>query len=307
MRARRIRIRGIVGEAVSDTILPPADDYVRKYGGANGYGHILNEAATAALPRYAHFAALHLAADQGDPPACSIRIAQKVFDQGPTSACTGHAIARALNTAFELAGLPLPFVVSPMCIYTPARCLDRASFIVSAVDEPLGDDGADAQKCSTAVSLFGVCAIGTPTPMASDGRYSDADPETVNREPDFKALLKAAKAIVVGQHGVVGVNEARHSIASRIPVTVAIYVDRRVEAYKRGDAPLGAPDKTDRSGGWHYVLIDGYRTEADGSTTFLWANSWGSALWGDAGFGEGNEAWFNAARDVIAWVPRKVA
>ena len=270
-------------------------------------GHVLNDAAYAALPQYRHLAAVHLGAvgSSADPPSVSIRMPQKPFDQGQTSSCTGHACSRAINTSFACARQPLPFIVSPMGIYTPARCLERAAFIVDATAEPLGDDGADAQQCSRAVSLFGVCALGLPTAMASDGRFSDADPETVNSEPDFDALLKAAKTILIGQEGIASVAEAKHALARGIGVTLAIYVDRTVDNYQRGDAPLGAPDKSSK-GGWHYIMLDGYRTLEDGTTVFAWANSWGEG-WGNDGFGEGDEDWFRAGRECIAWPVRKVA
>jgi hypothetical protein len=128
--------------------------------------------------------------------------APPVMDQGAgehgTGSCTGHAASCASVTSCAAAGRPLPFVPSPAEGYRNGRAIDRDPSI-PLEQQRLTDDGAQPNQVWRGYSEFGVTAIKAPTP---DGRYSDADPSTINDEPELGDLEDEALTLLVNEYGI---------------------------------------------------------------------------------------------------------
>jgi hypothetical protein len=203
--------------------------------------------------------------------------APAVMDQGSgrfgTGSCTGHAIACAACTTLVTSGHALPFVISPAEIYRNGRAIDRGPGGPSLID-----DGAQPNQVWRAVSTFGVRAIKAPT---SDGRYSDAEPATINDEPTLGDLEDESRTLLVDEYGIssrgarrvaeikIAINGLGYGVEG-VPLTAAIAGGSDAfQAYAGG--VLGRLDASLD----HYVAILGYRTRTSGKTEFLIRNSWG--------------------------------
>jgi hypothetical protein len=217
--------------------------------------------------------------------------APAVMDQGQTGSCTGHSPASALYTAFNVIGQPLPWVPSPAGIYRVGRAIDRPN-----TSTPLTDDGAEPNQVFRSINEFGVHPIQAPT---SDGRYSDADPATINDEPSLGELEADAVTCIVGDYGITStgtqrVDDVCSAIANKHPVTVAIAGGSNTfQAYSGG--VLGPIEETLD----HYVWLYGYETVANGSRVFHGRNSWGRD-WGISGD-------FMLSEDALQWLGDLVA
>lgn len=194
--------------------------------------------------------------------------APRVMDQGQTGSCTGHATACAISTALAAAGTPLPFMPSPAGIYTLGRVLGRTSPVL-----PLTDDGAEPNQVMRGISGFGVRAMG---PLASDGRYSDAEFATINDEPTLLELEADARAILLGEYSVSTPEDVALALANKIPVTVAVEAD--TDAFQNYSGGVLEPMGTALD---HYVTLIGYTTTTAG-LVFTLRNSW-SEDWGIRG------------------------
>lgn len=222
-----------------------------------------------------------------------------VLDQGQTGSCTGHASACAIFTEFAARGEPLGFVPSPAEIYRNGRAIDRADPSVV-----LTDDGAQPNQVYRAIEEFGVRAMG---PMAL-GRYSDADPATINVEPQWGDLETEALTLLVGDYEIVTTGDARivdvqTALVAQRPVTIAIAGGSDAfQGYTGGvlgllSAPLD-----------HYVTLYGFDTDPiNGQLIFYGRNSWGTG-WGESGnFRLGQECIAELGDLVVAAVTRKAA
>lgn len=207
------------------------------------------------------------------PPA-SVSLAPympRTLDQNGCSGCTGHATAAAIYAAFAAKGQPLSWVPSPKDIYTLGRAIDRAS-----PSDPLLDNGAEPNQVFRAIDEFGIRPM-KPLP----DRYSDADPATINDEPDLASLEQDGLTIVSGDYAIADVGQAREdqvcmALASGRPVCCAIAGSGALQSYTGGVlGPLG----TDLD---HYVLIFAADAQPDGSRVYTLRNSWG-ASYGEAG------------------------
>lgn len=196
------------------------------------------------------------------------QFAPRVMDQGQTGSCTGHATACAVSTALSAAGTPLPFMPSPKGIYTVGRVLGRTSPALN-----LTDDGAEPNQVMRGISAFGVGPMG---PLASDGRYSDAELATINDEPTLLELELAARYLVIGEYSVFTPEDVALAIANRIPVTVAVEAGTDAFQHYTGGVlePMGVALD-------HYVTLIGYTTTTAG-LVFTMRNSW-SEDWGMSG------------------------
>lgn len=220
-----------------------------------------------------------------------------VLDQGPTGACTGHGGAQGLVIAFAAAGRPLPFVPSPDGLYRDERCLERTKG-PDGTFPPLTDEGAEPADLFRAGALCGVRAIQAPT---ADGRNSDVDPATVNDEPRLDQSATEALTIITGGYRIdeTAADMAEQvcaALAAKMPVGLGFFCDSRFQAWTPAAGPLNSYNLQDQTGGGHFVVIVGYRTDASGARIFRILNSW-SALWGDTGFIEVTTAWLRA----VAW------
>lgn len=236
-----------------------------------------------------------------EPPAAATLVghAPAVMDQGQTSGCEGHGWAVGITTHCAAIGDPLGFVASPASIYTPARCVERATFPTGPA-EPLGDNGTDSPAVIEALGSYGVRSIAAPTP---DGRYSDITPENVNAEPRLDELEAADHTRLVGAYALPAdqagrIAAIRACIAAGVPVIIETFVDSAYEALGPG-VVVDHCDPTDRNGGGHCQVILAYRTTAAGATECLVRNSWGIG-WADEGAAWATERFVGEAWSLYA-------
>lgn len=196
------------------------------------------------------------------------------MDQGACEGCTAHSLSGAL----KLSAPWLPFIASQRGLYGGARMVARADEVPSGPLPPLVDTGATPNELYRSLGLVGVRAMG---PVASDGRFSDCEPATINAEAGLGAFQLGAQHLLAGPYEITETDEqaaaedAALALSAGFGVTFAVNGEQ-LENYNPA-TPLtvcaGAPD--------HYVYLLGYeRTEALG-LVFLAANSWG------IGFGMG--------------------
>lgn len=220
--------------------------------------------------------------------------APPVMDQGSgdqgTSSCFGHAAACGIFTA-----LGLPWIPSPKQLYRNGRAIDRDPVTLP----PLTDDGTQPNQGFRAVNEFGIEAM---VPLAH--RFSDADPATINDEPQLVDLEAEALELVVGDYGIYSlgaqrITDIRTSLAHGKPVCVAIAGGSAAfQAYGGGVlGPLNSPLD-------HYVCAVGYETAPDGSIVLVIRNSW-NAGWGENGNVRIDEAAIQELGDIVALDVRK--
>ncbi len=242
------------------------------------------------------------------PPSCDLAAFEPPrLDQGQTGSCTAHSFSGSTSTACRKAGKAIGFEPSPRETYATTRGIERANS--TPVGQPLPlltDSGAEPADVFTAGSTFGIAPMQGPTP---DGRNSDiwsssdtsAQPENVNSEPDGNQLQAAGTSIVTGEYAI-DPNASNVSdlvaaaIASGFPVYVAFFVDMAFEQLQPGQV-AGVPNTNDPNGGGHAVYLSGYKTNADGSRTFILTNSWGTG-WCDNGRCLVSEAWLKATWEL---------
>ncbi len=221
--------------------------------------------------------------------------APSVMDQNGFGACTGHAVAVGISVAFNAADAPLGFVPSPDGIYRLGRAVDRHPDAHGALPS-LTDDGAMPSQVFRGIREWGVRPMGL---SPADGRFSDVDDASVNREPTLTELEQDARHLVLGDYDVrptsIGVALA---LASNHPVCCAIAGGSNAfQSYSGGTmGPLNAPLD-------HYVVLLGYDTLANGHRIFFGQNSWGDS-WGDRGYFTIDEACLAQLGDLVAIVPK---
>lgn len=289
---------------------PPADEG-RLYGGPNGYGHRPDPEGHARTNVRVMFARTGIDHTTTPMAASNRACGPGVFDQGPTSACTGHAVVGAAVTTLAKAGTPVP-VGSPDWTYKVGRML-ACHPDPDGTRPPLEDTGAQPNEVMRGVSEFGISRMG---PRPPDGRYSDADPTTINNPPALGVAEQASELELTGQYEIFVwdpqfVDLVRAAIAAGYCICFAFFVDtvgpRSVERWDPSTGPLSATvTPRDDKGGPHYVYADGYRTLPNGATVVEWVNSWGVG-WGLEGYGEGDEAFMRGWSSVVVMKVRRVA
>lgn len=198
-----------------------------------------------------------------------------VMDQGSgddgTSSCTGHAVAVVLFPT-------LGWIPSPAEIYRNGRAIDRPDPNIK-----LEDIGARPNEVFRAVNQHGV----RPMQRSVHGRFSDADPATINDEPKLGDLQVEATNLLVGDYEIYSRGgqrglEVRTALAAGKPIACAIAGGSSTfQNYKGGTLPpLRAPLD-------HYVALTGYERTHDG-WRYRIRNSW-SIGWGEAG-----DCWINS-------------
>lgn len=256
-------------------------------GSTFGLGHVFNPGHRFTSVHFA-LARIGLAAFPSEGLDLRPQIKRNV-DQGPTGSCEGHAGAKGLDACMRIKGKPLPFFPSMAGLYTLARCLDRGNPSAGA----LQDNGTEGNAVIRAFQEFGVRPIG---PMASDGRFSDCEPTTINDEPRLGDMETESACKLVGAYSILetSANDVagayQQSLAAFGPVPTASFVDTAFMQWDKSKPPIDGVDMTDPQGGGHKYLIAGCMGWKDGKLVplntpgavrvWLLDNSWG-ASWGD--------------------------
>jgi len=240
-----------------------------------------------------------LAPDVGSiPPSADLSKYQpQILDQGPTGACTAHATAAAIYTAYEGT---LTWVPSPKSIYAITRGLERGvATIAGGTLPPLSDSGAMLADVFQAVREFGVCPMGTSV----EGRNSDCDASNVLTEPSIADLEVANSRPILGPYKSDLQQPATlaQAISLGFPVVVAFFCDTTFENLQAGQV-AGKPNMSDTQGGGHAVYLSGYTINAAGNYTFTLTNSWGEG-WCDKGKCLVGQDWLDAAWEAWPCVP----
>ena len=232
---------------------------------------------------------------KGDVPTSASmgRFAPAIFDQGQTGSCVGHSRARGIYTARLAAGAPMPFVPSPVDLYRLARCYERDDW-----SSTIADGGSDPVDTIDAAATFGVRPMG---PMARDGRFSDAEPETINDMPQFGDLELDREFRLLDDYSITEFGAERialvcRALSANIPVCLDVAGGSSAfQSYSSGvlvgsNAPLD-----------HYVILLGYETNPGGTITFEGHNSWGTE-WGINGTFQAAESVVLKSGDLVACV-----
>jgi hypothetical protein len=251
-----------------------------------------------------------LAAKFSGAPANDVDLrpfAPAVKDQDGTSSCTGHGTSTAISTAFRKSGTPLPFEPSEKGIYDLARCIDRMPKPDGRLP-PLTDDGAMPNQVMRGIGEWG---IRPRNHQALDGRNSDCEPSTINREPTFAELETDAVTILLGCYAIRStgsqrVSEIKQALSNGLPVCVGAFVDTAFMRWDPKSGPIGAPNWGDPDGGGHWLCALGHSSTYTGKTAFIVRNSWGTG-WGSSGDCEVSEDFIANLYDIDVIVPRKAA
>lgn len=218
------------------------------------------------------------------------RFEAPILDQGPTSSCGGHGTAQLLACALAAAGIPLPFVASPDGIYRDARCMSRPAWAPGTTPPALTDSGIAPSDLCAVLHSIGVRPMHAP---AEDGRNSDVNPDTVNREPQIEELaaedahtLDTTAVRIIDPTAANAASLVKQALAADASVGVGLFADTAFEAWGEGGRYVEVPrletsDVNDPNpgAGWHWVCGDAFRLEADGTSTLSGPNSWGMG-WG---------------------------
>lgn len=287
----------------------------RKYGGVNGYGHIEDRRSHTRKPvSHLLFGAERKIALSETPKSVDLRaFGASVMDQSTTSTCYAHAPSAGLYGTAKGTGVTLaPWF--PVSVPSQKGIADAVRMIARAKRVPPGytgelpafeDKGQMPGDVIDAITTIGIRARRLLTP---DDRNSDADPATINDESgEITDLQEERKTILTGEHFIDETAsdfeaQLRATLAARIWVCAGMFVDtegpRSVEGWEPTTGPLGEPDFTDPEGGGHYVVLCGYDTMTDGTTEWLWQNSW-NVFWGLKGFGRSNARWLANTSNLL--------
>lgn len=197
----------------------------------------------------------------------------RIRDSGPEGSVVGLVVATALETAYALAGHPLPYV-SARFIYERSKRLN---------DMDVASEGAMLAQGVQVAEFFGVFAESI-WPYAP-GKHDLPTGKTWNQLDRL--------AIETGLRGkftkLTTVDAAIDALRQRRPVVAGMEVREGLFNYHSGilDSTKGSLM------GLHAVVLTDYDT---GSLSFRFANSWG-VQWGEGGFGRLS---LNAARELLS-------
>lgn len=252
---------------------------------------------------------MHAAMGAALPAASSNRETGKVAavkDQGGSGSCNGHACSGATETFFALAGDPLGFIPSELDGYRGGRSIERARATILGLALPsLTDDGATTEDMLAFFATFGI----RPRRVAqtSDGRNSDVEIVSVNDNASILDLETDALSLIVGPYAIdPGASDMEHQVqaalAAGIPLRIDGFVDARYEQWSPSQAPTGAPDTTDRTGGGHAEYLVDYLPGG----IYVKRGSWGTGV-GDAGDFLVTAACLRAAWGIYPWTAKRAS
>lgn len=287
----------------------------RKHGGPNGYGHIQDTRPHGRKPvSHLLFGAERKISIAETPKSVDLRsYGPGIMDQGHTSTCYAHAPSAAIFGTAKGQGVQLaPWF--PRAVPSQKGIADAVRMIARSKKLPPGfqgelpkfvDEGAMPVDVIEAIGTMGIRAR---RPLTPDDRNSDVDPKTINDELGmFDDLGEERQTLLPGEHFLDEmasdyVAQLRATLAAKIWVCSGIFCDTRgrrsVEEWDPTTGPLSEPDYNDPDGGGHYIVICGYDTMTDGTTEWIWQNSW-SARWGLSGYGRGDARWLAGTSNVL--------
>lgn len=221
-------------------------EYVRIKDAQDSRDHVHKVHASAEVPQHFDLS-----------PKCSA-----IEDQTTLGACTGHAIAGALEY-LEYGAHQKPVRLSRLFIYYNERMLENTI---------LSDAGANIRDGIKAIATWGVCS-------------EEVWPYNIHhfkKKPSADAYIDAATRRAIAYASVPQTEHALTScLASGTPIIFGISVFESFESEevaRTGIVPLPQPHEKNLGG--HAVLIVGYDKR---DRTFLVRNSWGVA-WGLKGY-----------------------
>ncbi|TDH48065.1 peptidase [Mycobacterium eburneum] len=196
------------------------------------------------------------------PPECDLRPSMPpVYDQGQLGACTGNAIAAAMEYERDRQGLS-DFLPSRLFIYYNERALEGT---VSS------DSGGVIRDGIKVVNTAGVCP-------ESVWPY---DIGMFAVKPAKRCYVAAAADRAVQYLAVQTLGDLKDAISSNLSVVFGFTVYESFESAtvaQTGVVPLPQPGETTVGG--HAVVAVGY---SDPQNHLIVRNSWGP-LWGDGGY-----------------------
>lgn len=227
-----------------------------------------------------HAVAAGLLAANPPPPSVDLRAAWwTINDQGTTGSCVGWAAADSvLRWHFVKAGrLPKTQLLSTRFIWMAAKEVDEFSNRPTTFIEP---EGTSLKAALDIARNFG-CVTDADLPFKPGTLFPDPA-ETFYAKA---AQLKIASYIAVART----VAEWKTWLAEKGPILTRLDVDKTWDDAKATKGKLDNYDPATTRGG-HAVAIVGYTTDR-----FIIRNSWGTATWGDKGFGYASHAYALAA------------
>lgn len=219
-------------------------------------------------------------------------LAPPIFDQGDTGSCVGHARARGLYVARRAQGAALPFIPSPATLYKLALCYERRDWNGTLLDE-----GCDPVDTVDALRQWGV---GPMVPL--EGRYSDADPDTIGQPPDLAQLIagfsfRFVDDYQIGMRGLDRTLAICDCLDRGFPVCIDVSASPSwFQNYEGGILRQVTPAALD-----HYVCLLGYQVAQSGEVLFDGHNSWGT-FWGNAGTFQIGDDVIQHAGDILVSV-----
>lgn len=219
----------------------------------------------------------------------------QVLDQGQTGSCEGHRAAMAVHVATSVANTVLPFFPSPDRIYREARAYSR-SLNGGPSSGPLQDDGCMTSDVRATLGSYGVVPMTGPT---SDGRNSDCEVSTVNREPYLNELVKGSHTLVLDMYDVdIGDPETafatiQAALRAGHPVGLDVFADTIFAdwgvRYDGTAGPIATCDTSDTNGGGHAILCTEAMSFPDTTCYLGGPNSWGA--WGAGSIDKSGPNW----------------
>lgn len=210
------------------------------------------------------------------------------FDQNGYNCCTGCGGSGCAFAACSARGFPMAGPPSQHLLYSDARCVELPQNPDGSLP-PLQDTGASIADVVTAIANRGVGAPMGPTP---EGRYCDINAANLNVRATLAEDEETRTELLVGAYAIDASSsnapvQIGMALAANAPVLIGMFVDSGFERFgdtrPNGTAFTGVINQQDPQGGGHCMFIVAFRTEADGTRSFLLVNSWGES-WGDATF-----------------------
>lgn len=200
-----------------------------------------------------------------------------ILNQGPTSACEGHAPASGITLSCAIRKKPVP-LISPIGLYTMARVLARTPNADGTLP-PLTDDGTEPSLVLQAAQQWSILSA------ASWGNYP-ANPMTINSEPTFAELESSGTSAFGGGYFLTSsgdqfCKDVMTAMAAGYVLTGAIAASGATFQNYRGGILPALDDQVDHATLWIDYEWDGTNLS---SLVVYGANSWGGEPggWGES-------------------------